>query len=757
MSDEQLVASDQTDGGNIEVIPLRRYAEQAYLDYSMYVINDRALPHLGDGLKPVQRRLIYAMSELGLDAAAKYMKSARTIGDVLGKFHPHGDAACYEAMVLMAQSFSFRYPLVDGQGNWGAPDDPKSFAAMRYTEARLTRFSSLLLDELGQGTVDWQLNFDGTVQEPQTLPARLPVLLLNGATGIAIGMATDIPPHNIREISAACIHLLEQPKAGTLELMQHVKGPDFATAAPIITPLKDLLQCYETGRGTFRARAAWEVQREEIIITALPHQVSPTRVQEQIAQQMQAKKLPMVVDIRDEADQDNLVRIVLVLRSARVDAERVMSHLYATTDLERSFRVNMNVIGRDNRPGVYGLKAMLSEWLQYRKETIRRRIQYRLERIAERLHVLEALMVAYLNLDEVIRIVREEDRPAQVLTQRFALDEAQAAAILNLRLRQLARLEEVRIEKEKDALETEQGGLEKILASSRRLKTLLIRELTAAAAEHDDERISPLIPAVADARAFVDEELLSTEPVTIILSKMGWVRCAKGHDIDAAQLSYRSGDAFAFSAPGRSNEQLVFMDSQGRTYCLPVHNLPSARGQGEPLSGHLTLASGARFAGMVLASGSTRVLLASTAGYGFLAQLQSLAGRSKSGKLALSPPVGSEALALLPVPSPATDLLAAATTSGKLLVLPVQQLPELARGKGVKVIDIPRKALASGEEKLAGVAVLGEKDRLLVHTKGRYLKLTRAELEPYLGARARRGRSLPKGFTHVQRLTVARS
>ncbi|HSG88990.1 MAG TPA: DNA topoisomerase IV subunit A [Pseudomonadales bacterium] len=749
--------SGTSDGGGssgaVERMPLREYTEKAYLDYSMYVINDRALPHIGDGLKPVQRRIVYAMSELGLTAAAKYMKSARTIGDVLGKFHPHGDSACYEAMVLMAQPFSYRYPLIDGQGNWGAQDDPKSFAAMRYTEARLARFAEVLLDELGQGTVDWVPNFDGTLDEPKTLPARLPVLLLNGAMGIAVGMATDIPPHNAREIASACIRLLEEPKADTAALMEHVRGPDYPTSAEIITPVEDIREMYETGRGSIRARALWHLDQTDIVITALPHQVSPSKVLEQIAAQMQAKKLPMVVDLRDESDHENPTRIVVVMRSNRVDAERLMAHLFATTDLERSYRVNINVIGLDGRPGVRGLRALLTEWLEFRRETVRRRIQFRLDRIDERLHVLEALLVAYLNVDEVIRIVREADKPRQALMDRFAITELQANAILDLRLRQLARLEEIRIQGEKEALEAERADLARTLDSPRRMKTLLVRELAEAAETYGDERRSPLVSR-DEARAYAEEDLLSTEPVTVILSEKGWVRAAKGHDIDPAELAYRTGDAFAHMARGRSNELLVFLDSTGRSYSLQAHTLPSARGNGEPLSGRLNPPSGATFAGVAIGGARTAVVLASSAGYGFVARLEDLVSKNRAGKAVLTLPKHAAVLEPIVVEDPESDDLVAVTTAGRVLVFPVAELPELARGKGNKIVSLPKGALESGEEALLAVVAVHGGREVVVHAGQRYLRLKSADLEPYRGERARRGTRLPRGFQRVDRVEL---
>lgn len=744
---------DQSDGFAVESMPLRQYTEKAYLDYSMYVINDRALPHIGDGLKPVQRRIIYAMSELGLTVTAKYTKSARTIGDVLGKFHPHGDSACYEAMVLMAQPFSYRYPLVDGQGNWGAPDDPKSFAAMRYTEARLSRHAELLLSELGQGTVDWQPNFDGTLDEPKVLPARLPVLLLNGTTGIAVGMATDVPPHNLREVAAACIRLLEEPAADLDALMEHIKGPDYPTESEIVTPPADIRELYESGRGSIRARAVWRIEHSDIVVSALPHQVSPARVLEQIAAQMQAKKLPTVVDLRDESDHENPIRIVIVPRSNRVDAERLMAHLFATTDLERSYRINMNMIGLDGRPGVRGLRAMLTEWLAFRRETVRRRLQYRLDRIDERLHVLEALLIAYLNVDEVIRIVREAEKPKQALMERFALTDAQATAILDLRLRQLARLEEIRIEQERGALAAEKGELEAILGSPRRLKRLLVDELKADAEAFGDDRRSPLV-ARDEARAYADEELLSTEPVTVILSEKGWVRAAKGHDIDPKELAYRSGDGYMAMVRGRSNDLLLFVDSSGRAYALPAHTLPSARSNGEPLSGRLSPPSGATFCGLLIGESTGAVVLASSAGYGFVARLGDLVSKNRTGKTVLTLPAHAAVVTPSVVQDPETDTLVAVTSAGRMLAFPVAELPELARGKGNKIINIPKASFESGEEILLAVCSVPADGELLVHAGQRYLRLKASDLEAYLGQRARRGNRLPRGFQRVDRVEV---
>jgi len=738
---------------DIERLPLHAFTERAYLDYSMYVINDRALPHIGDGLKPVQRRIVYAMSELGIDAAAKYMKSARTIGDVLGKFHPHGDSACYEAMVLMAQPFSYRYPLVDGQGNWGAPDDPKSFAAMRYTEARLSRFADLLLSELGQGTVDFVPNFDGTLTEPSILPSRVPMVLLNGGTGIAVGMATDIPPHNLREVASACIHLLDDPKATVADLMLHVRGPDYPTEAAIVTPRDELLKVYEEGRGSIRARAVFTVENGEIVITDLPYQASPAKVLEQIAVQMQAKKLPMLVDLRDESDHEQPTRLVLVPRSNRVDVDRLMSHLFATTDLERSYRVNLNVIGLDLRPQVKGLKAMLAEWLEFRQATVTRRLQYRRDRIEQRLHILDGLLVAYLNIDEVIRIVREEDHPKSALMERFALSDVQATAILDLRLRQLARLEEIKLQSEKDELTAERADIDKTLGSRARLKKLVRKELAEDAERYGDARRSPLVDVEA-AVAFTEEDLLTTEPLTVVLSSKGWVRAAKGHEVDPRELSYRTGDEFLMAVRGRSNEQLAFLDSTGRSYSVAPHTLPSARGQGEPLTGRLNPPEGARFVGAVMGAPERRVLLASNAGYGFVARLDDLTAKNRAGKSVLSVPKGAQALAPALITARDGALVVAVTDQGRLLAFPLADLPELARGKGNKLINVPSAAFKSGAEAMIAAVVMGPGDELKVLSGQRHLKLKLKDIEHYLGTRAQRGHKLPRGFQKVDALEV---
>ena len=736
---------------NIEILPLRDFSEKAYLDYSMYVILDRALPHVGDGLKPVQRRIVYAMSELGLKAGNKFKKSARTVGDVLGKFHPHGDSACYEAMVLMAQPFSYRYPLLEGQGNWGSPDDPKSFAAMRYTEARLSAFAGLLLGELGQGTVEWVPNFDGTLEEPKLLPAQVPHVLLNGTTGIAVGMTTDIPPHNLREVAQACIHLLENPKATVAELCEFVPGPDYPTEAEIITPRAELQKIYEQGHGGLRMRARYEKENGDLVITALPYQASPARILEQIASQMNAKKLPMVVDLRDESDHENPTRLVIVPRSNRVDTEALMAHLFATTDLEKTYRVNMNVIGLNGRPGVRNLREMLKEWLQFRTETVTRRLQFRLDKVSKRLHILDGLLIAYLNIDEVIRIIRENDKPKPVLMQRFRLSDEQAEAILELKLRHLARLEEMAIRTEQEALAKEKAELEKTLGSKARLKTLIKKELKAIIEEHGDDRRSPIVERAA-AQALDETALVSAEPITVVLSEKGWVRAAKGHDVDPAGLNYKAGDAFLAAARGKTNQLAVFIDSTGRTYAIPAHTLPSARGQGEPLTGRLTPPSGAAFRGVMIGDPDDRWLLATDAGYGFVARLGDLVTRNKKGKAVLKVPEGAQVLPPVPVPDPEHDWVAAVSNLGKLLIHHVGELPELPKGKGVKIMNIPSKKLKAREEYVTALTVFHEDQSLKIVSGKRHKTLKPADMEPYTGERAQRGHLLPQGFRNVERI-----
>lgn len=745
MSDPKLISP-------FERVPLRTYAERAYLDYAMYVVLDRALPHVGDGLKPVQRRIIYAMSELGLSAAAKHKKSARTVGDVIGKFHPHGDSACYEAMVLMAQPFSYRYPLVDGQGNFGSPDDPKSFAAMRYTESRLAPYARTLLAELGQGTVDWVPNFDGTLKEPKLLPARLPNLLLNGGQGIAVGMATDIPPHNLREVVSACIRLLEKKTASVAELCEHIQGPDFPTGGEIVTPRDDIRALYETGHGSVRQRAVWEREGEELIVTALPHQVSPAKVLEQIASQMQARKLPLVADLRDESDHEHPTRLVIVPRSNRVDVQALMDHLFATTDLEKSVRVNLNVIGNDGRPGVRNLRELLTEWLDFRRATVIRRLEFRLDQVVDRLHVLDGLLIAFLNIDEVIHIIRTEDEPKPVLMERFGLTGTQAEAILELKLRHLARLEEMKISGEKEALEAERQQLEATLGSPKKLTGLIRDELLEDADKYGDERRSRLVERGA-AQALKETDLVAAEPVTVVLSEQGWVRAAKGHDIRPEELNYRSGDAFLAAARGRSNQQACFIDSSGRSYSLAAHELPSARSLGEPLTGRFSPPAGASFRSLVLGAPEDRVLVASDAGYGFVTRLENLQTRQKAGKQLLNVPAGADVLPLAPVADSEEGVLVAATSDGYLLAFYLSELPELPRGKGNKLINLPTRARKDGERVVGAIAIASGQD-CLVWAGQRYLRLSWKDTEQYWGERAQRGRKLPRGFQKVSRLSV---
>jgi topoisomerase IV subunit A len=736
----------------IEQQPLKTFTEKAYLDYSMYVILDRALPALGDGLKPVQRRITYAMSELGLAAGSKHKKSARTVGDVIGKFHPHGDSACYEAMVLMAQPFAYRYPIIDGQGNWGSQDDPKSFAAMRYTEAKLTKYADVLLGELAHGTVDWQPNFDGTLDEPVILPARLPNLLLNGTQGIAVGMATDVPPHNLREIAAACIHLLDEPDATTAALMKHVKGPDLPTGAEIISPRADLKEFYDKGVGSFKARATWELEDGNAVITSYPYQVSGARVQEQIAEQMRAKKLPMVEDLRDESDHENPTRLVIVPRSNRVDMVEVMNHLFATTDLERNYRVNLNVIGLDGRPRVAGLKGLLSDWLEFRIATVTRRLKHRLEKVAKRLHILEGLLAVYLNLDEVIRIIRREDEPKPVLMKRFKLSEEQVEAILETRLRQLAKLEEMKIREEQKKLAAEQEELEALLKSKAKLRKLVAAEIAADAEAHGDERRTRIVEREA-AQAIDETSLIANDPVTVVLSTGGFVRAGKGHELDPRALSYKSGDAYQASARGRNLQQAIFIDSTGRTYALPAHTLASARGQGEPLSGSLNPPDGAKFAGVMMGEPEDLWLLASDAGYGFTVRLKELITDRRAGKTVLNVPSGARVLSPAFVPSQGS-LVVVVGSEGKMLAFPVADVPELPRGKGNKLYDIPSKKAASREEVVTAIAVVPPSGALVMWSGDKQRTMSWGDLKDYRGQRAQRGAVLPRGWRSIDRLKL---
>jgi topoisomerase-4 subunit A len=745
----------EIDSDGTEQVSLKQYAEKAYLDYSMYVILDRALPHVGDGLKPVQRRIVYAMSELGLKASAKFKKSARTVGDVIGKFHPHGDSAAYEAMVLMAQEFSYRYPLVDGQGNWGSADDPKSFAAMRYTESRLTAYADVLLAELGQGTVDWVPNFDGTLQEPLVLPAQVPNVLLNGTTGIAVGMATDIPPHNLREVVGAAIKLLDAPKSTTADLCQLVLAPDFPTEAEIITPPDEIGAMYESGRGALRMRAVWEKEGGDIVINALPYQVSGSRVLEQIAQQMQARKLPMVADLRDESDHENPTRLVIVPRSNRVDFDSLMSHLFSTTDLERSYRINLNMIGIDGRPGVKGLAAILREWLKFRTDTVTRRLQHRLERVEKRLHILDGYLVAFLNIDEVIHIIRTEDKPKPALMKRFKITDVQAEAILELKLRNLAKLEEMNIRTEQDELQAERDSLKKILGSKARLKTLIKKEMLAVADKYGDDRRSPLVER-DEAKAFSELELMTADPITVVMSEKGWIRAAKGHEIDPAALSYKSGDSYKMSALGRSNQPTVILDSTGRAYTIPSHNLPSARGQGEPVTGRINPPSGATFEGLMMGDEGVLQLLASDAGYGFVARLGDLQTKNRAGKGVIKLPKGARVLQPARISSIEGAWVAAVSNEGRMLIFPLAELPQLPRGKGNKILSIPPARVQSREEFVVAVQVLGEGDSLVIHSGKRHVTLKGDDLAHYRGERGRRGLKLPRGLQKVDRMVVER-
>ena len=730
----------------VEQMPIKRFTEDAYLNYSMYVIMDRALPFIGDGLKPVQRRIIYAMSELGLNASAKYKKSARTVGDVLGKFHPHGDSACYEAMVLMAQPFSYRYPLIDGQGNWGAPDDPKSFAAMRYTESKLSKMAEVLLGELGQGTVDYQPNFDGTLEEPKYLPARLPHILLNGTMGIAVGMATDIPPHNLNELADACVMLLDNPKAGLADLLEVVQGPDYPTEAEIITPKADIAKMYEQGKGSIKMRATWRKEDGEIVITALPHQASPSKVIEQIATQMRNKKLPMVDDIRDESDHENPIRLVIVPRSNRIDFDGLMDHLFATTDLEKNYRVNMNMLGLDGKPAVKNLVEILTEWLSFRRTTVTRRLNYRLDKILNRLHILDGLMIAYLNIDEVIEIIRNEDDPKAELMARFNLSEIQAEAILNLRLRHLAKLEEHALQAEKNQLEKERDELQLTLSSERRLNTLIKKEIQADAKTFASPRRSPLVER-AEAKAISESELTPTEDVTVILSEKGWVRCAKGHDIDVQALSYRAGDGYLAHVRGRSNQPVVFLDSTGRAYTLDANSLPSARSQGEPITGKISLPEGATVQHVLMANMDAQILMASDSGYGFICQFEDLVSRNKAGKAVISLTENAQVLAPQYIEANEDISLVAMSNVGRMLVFPITELPTVSKGKGNKIINISAAAAKAGTELLTRLLLIKPTSSLVFISGKRKITLKPSDIDNYRGERARKGSQLVRGLS----------
>lgn len=732
--------------------PLEEYTEKAYLDYSMYVILDRALPHISDGLKPVQRRIIYAMSELGLKASSKFKKSARTVGDVIGKFHPHGDSACYEAMVLMAQDFSYRYPLVDGQGNWGSMDDPKSFAAMRYTESKLTAYADVLLSEVEQGTVEWLPNFDGTLQEPKLLPARLPNILLNGTTGIAVGMATDIPPHNLKEVASACIRLLDAPKSSVLELCKHIKGPDFPTNAEIISSKTSIREIYKTGYGSIKARAVWCEEDGNIVITAIPYQSSGNKILEQIASQMQSKKLPMIDDLRDESDHENPTRLVLVPRSNRVDLEELMLHLFATTDLERSYRVNLNIIGLDGRPQVKDLKVILKEWIQYRTETVRKRLQFRLDNVTSSIHILAGLMIAYLNIDKIIKIIRKEEKPKNILMKNFKLSDTQADAILNLRLRRLAKLEELKIKADLGNLKKEKKELEAILKSKQRLKTVIKKEIETDAKLFADDRQSEIKEA-KEAKVIDEKSLITSEPVTIVLSEKGWVRAAKGHDIDPTSLNYKSGDNFKQMSQGKTNQLAVFIDSSGRCYSLPSHSLPSARSFGEPVSARLTPPDGVSFEGVMTGTPDTVYLLAADSGYGFMIKLKDIYTKNRNGKLILKVPENSNVLLPTKVNDIENDWVAAVSSIGRLLMFPISELTLLTKGKGLKIIQIPPAKLKTREEYVVAMTAMGETDNLTIFTNKRHTVLKADEHEKFIGERGRRGAMLSRNFRNVIRIS----
>jgi len=726
----------------LEKKPLREFTEHAYLNYSMYVILDRALPHITDGLKPVQRRIIYAMSELGLKNTAKFKKSARTIGDVIGKFHPHGESACYEAMVLMAQPFSYRYPLVHGQGNFGSPDDPKSFAAMRYTESKLSAFAETLLAELEQGTVDWVPNFDGTLNEPALLPSRLPHILLNGTTGIAVGMATDIPPHNIKETVDACIYLLDHPKATIEDITQIIPAPDFPTNAEIITPKNDILSIYKTGNGTIKCRAVYKKEGGDIVITALPYQVSGDRIIEQIAHQMREKKLQMVEDLRDESDHENPTRLVIIPRSNRVDTEALMDHLFATTDLEKTIKVNLNMIGLDGKPQVKNLLLLLNEWLTFRLQTVIKRLNYRLEKILSRLHILEGLLIAFLNIDEVIKIIRHEDEPKSKLMKKFKLTDTQAEAILELKLRHLAKLEEIQIKQEQKELDQERSQIEKLLSSDKLLKNLIKQELKDDSKKFGDARRSPLVTR-KEAQVFQQTELVSQEPMTVVLSEMGWIRAAKGHDIDAENLNYKSGDKLLSKALANNHQQAVVIDSAGRTYSQFIYTLPSARSQGEPLTGKFNPPPGASFVGLLAGDEKQKVVLASTAGYGFVTTLLELYCKNKAGKAVLKVPEKFGVVSPCVISNLESDLLAVVSNTGQLLIFSVNTLPELPKGKGNKLL-----ALKKGEV-IAGMAVLQSDQHLVIYNGSHKLELKPHQWEQYKSDRAKRGGKLPRGFLKV--------
>ena len=723
------------------------FTEQAYLNYAMYVIMDRALPHISDGLKPVQRRIVYAMSELGLKPSGKPKKSARTVGDVLGKYHPHGDSACYEAMVLMAQPFSYRYPFIEGQGNWGSPDDPKSFAAMRYTEAKLSQYSDLLLSELGQGTCDWQDNFDGTMKEPVNLPARVPNILLNGTTGIAVGMATDIPPHNLREVVKGTIALIRNPNLTDEKVAEYIPAPDLPTKAEIITPRDELLKIQISGRGSYRTRAIYTIEKNEIVITELPYQVSGSKIISQIADQMQAKKLPLVSDLRDESDHKNPTRLVIVLRSNRIDADAVMSHLFATTDLESSYRVNMNMIGADGRPQVKSIRRILLEWIEIRKDTVTRRLQYHLNKIEKRLHILGGLIIAFLNIDEVIKIIREEDQPKPVLMSRFDIDEIQAEAILELKLRHLAKLEEMEMRREQEELEARAAVIREQLANPESLKSLIIEELKDDAKKFGDDRRSPIVLR-EEAHAISEQDLVPAESVTVILSEAGWIRSAKGHDIDAENLNFRAGDQYCSSAQGKSNQKIYILDETGRSYALAINSLPSARGLGEPLSSKLSPANGVGFIQVLVEDDEKEIIAVSSKGYGFKSQAKQLDTSAKAGKTFLTVAEDAKAMPLEVIEN--HTHLAILSSGGRLLLIDLSELPTLNKGKGNKLIQL------EADETIQFMLTLNLDEIIQVLAGQQQLKLKGDDLQKYIGKRATKGQLLPRGYQKANKLLIQR-
>ena len=730
-------------------ISLKKYAEESYLNYAMYVILDRALPNVGDGLKPVQRRILYAMSELGLDAGSKYKKSARTVGDVIGKFHPHGDSAAYEAMVLMAQNFSFKYPLVDGQGNWGSQDDPKSFAAMRYTESKLTNFANLLISELKSGTVDWQPNFDGSLLEPVIFPAKIPMILLNGTSGIAVGMATDIPSHNINEVIDATVKILEKPKSDLKDLLKIIKGPDFSNNASIVASTEELEEMYSSGRGGFKIQAQWRQDKNQIIINALPYQASGSKILEQIAEQMINKKLPMVVDLADEGDHEDPIRLVITLKSNRVNAEDVMNHLYASTDLQKNYRVNMNLISLKGGPKVFSLVDLLKEWVIFRKDTVKRKLEHRLDQVNDRLHILEGLLTIFVDIDKVIKIIRNSDEPKKELIKAFKLSEIQANAILEIRLRQLAKLEQLKIENERNELVDEQDDIEKILKSKSRLKTLIKNELNEIKELFGEERKSPIIDST-NAKIFSEEETIVTEPITVVLSKAGWVRSAKGHDIDPNTLSYRGDDSLQDFARGRSNQLAVFLDSNGKAYSIQSHSLPSARGMGEPITGRLNADSGVQFISSVIGVEGNKFLIMNTAGYGYISEYQNMISNKKTGRAFMKLPDNAKMLKAIPVKDNHTHI-AAVSNIGKLLIFNIEELPILGKGKGNKIINIPKDKLAAGEEFMAHAQLLADDSSLKIEVGKRSVTLKPKDWSEYVLSRGKRGKKVGK-LINIERL-----